>query len=170
LFLLVLPSLRLLLGNQLINRNELVTLNYSMSYTLTCVAQNSRPNVNVNIIDGINNISLENYPSVSGVYRSSLCDSSSFCTSLMYLTISLNDTMYLSLKSLICQAENTTEPYALFTTFKINISVIDINGSPSKFHICSFANNHFMLPLLRNRFLKLNNDIRIFWFITFIRM
>jgi hypothetical protein len=121
--------MKFLSGLQLVNVSQNLSLNYSMTYTLSCFAQNSRPNVNVNFIDGMNNISIENYPSVSGVYRSSQCDSSSFCTSLMYLTISLNDTMYLSLKSLICQAENTTEPYALSISIKFNVTVNNMTES-----------------------------------------
>jgi hypothetical protein len=106
------------LGSQLLNENEVLMLNYSMTYTLSCVARNSRPNVNINIIDGTNNMSIEKYPSVSGVFRSNQCDSSSFCTSVMYFTVTLNDTIYLTLKSLICQAENTTEPYVYIHQLK----------------------------------------------------
>jgi hypothetical protein len=119
----------MLLGSRILDENEVLTLNYSMTYMLSCVAQNSRPNVNVNIIDGKNNVSIEKYYGVSGIYRSSQCDSSTFCASLIYLTLSLNDTMYLSLKSLICKAENTTEPYALSTSLKISVIVNNMTES-----------------------------------------
>ncbi len=120
------------LGLQLLIDNEVLMLNYSMTYTLSCVARNSRPNVNINIIDGTNNMSIEKYPSVSGVFRSNQCDSSLFCTSVMYFTVNLNDTIYLTLKSLICQAENTTEPYALSTSIKYNVSINDKTENTSK--------------------------------------
>jgi hypothetical protein len=94
-----------------------------MTYTISCIAQNSRPSVSLKIIDGINNKPLDEFPSAYGVYRSTQCDTSSFCTTFYGFSVTINSTNFLSLTSLVCKAENLTEPYSISSQIKVGVSI-----------------------------------------------
>lgn len=86
-------------------------------YTLTCIALNSRPSVNLQLINLDNGVSLENYPSstVYNVTRISACDNSGFCiTSSLSVTINLNNDSLISWATLACTATNSTPLYDIF--------------------------------------------------------
>jgi hypothetical protein len=112
------------LNSQLVQENSTIHLNYSSSYIFSCGSVNSRPSAIVDIINGSSGQSLTLSPNVDSVNTLNQCDSvSSYCTSVISFSISLNNPKFL-FNSLICTSKNNTLPYSFnskSSTYHVNI-------------------------------------------------
>lgn len=119
------------MGTQLTTPSDVVNFNYSYAYTLSCVAQSSRPSVSLQLYDLDNQKSLEefNTTTVNNVVRTTNCDQNSICNSTLTLNIVFNDPNLLFNKMFQCIANNATTPYEINVVANLSITVTDYTTS-----------------------------------------
>jgi hypothetical protein len=125
------PELFISIDNTLQNENEFSNLTYGQTYLLTCVAKDSRPAVELNFYAFSNNLmSLEEYGNntVSNVQRKVDCNSNSICTTILSLSLIINDERLKATKKIICEAKNTTIPFVLSANTTLFVTVTEAKG------------------------------------------
>lgn len=116
-------------GDQNIPDNGSFTFNYGSSFTLTCIAQSARPSVELAFTDPDIELNFESYgPSIiRNLVANKTCDENQFCTSIRSFTITFNDSSLIYVKSIVCEAKNTTIPYNINLKSKISATVQNPN-------------------------------------------
>ena len=101
----------------------MTNLTIGNTYQITCIAENSRPSVTLGLYaDYINLLSLGD-STISNLITNSQCDSNQLCTTGLILNLTLNDVRLQTIKTLSCQALNTTFPYNLNASLSLNLNV-----------------------------------------------
>lgn len=119
------PSIFMSLGTNLIFQNQIVNLTYGYTYEFTCVAKNSRPLVSLLVIADNGYLNAFGNQTFSVAQSYSQCDTKSVCTTGLVFNLSFNDKKLQSIKTITCQALNTTLPYDMNTANSINVNIIN---------------------------------------------
>ncbi len=99
------------------------------SYTVTCLALNSRPSVQLKIYDQNTNTEIGNlsFLSVSKTLKTESCDEKRFCNSsltniILFSKSNINNNNI----RLACKAENNTNPFIISRETAFSANIIDM--------------------------------------------
>ena len=109
------------MNNQLLALSSNISFGSQPNILITCLAVNSRPKIDLKILDPITLVSLTNR-----LNKVEICDSFQVCQTSISVQLTPGYAYFNNLKSIACQATNSTTPYeinSVTTSFSL-----DFNG------------------------------------------
>ena len=122
------PYISVFVNSKEVLNNSTINLEVNQSYTLSCLALNSKPSVYLSIYDQETNsdIELVNFVSILKSLKTQSCDEKGFCNSSLTNLIFLSKDNNRQYIKLACRAENNTSPFAISTEIDFTVNLTEM--------------------------------------------
>ena len=99
------------LNNVIVKSDTNITFGGNSNITLSCLAINSRPAINIKIYDPTKNLSLPLTSSKTGSNPNQFCDGNGYCQTSVVVNFNTGYASINKLKQIACSAVNSNTPY-----------------------------------------------------------